>query len=150
MNEIKIKATRAKLMASLQDSDISRRIDKMDLYQTYNYILLHDAKEAAKDERYKRAKTFVKCKVYVTASAGTYGHQFLAAIWCNAEGQWWQASGSMTGGCGYDKISTAIENAFDSLGIGGMIDHFGGTGLHEKALEALAAKLAGRKAWLTV
>ena len=151
MNEIKITATREQLIYSLKSTGISRRIDNMNLHLEYNYILLDDAKAAAKVNHYKGAKTFIKCKVFITRKPGMYGHQFMAAIWCNADGNWWQASGAITKGYGYCKVSTAIENAFTALGItDNMIDHFGGTGLHERALEALAAKLAGQKSWFSV
>lgn len=145
-----IKATRKQLINSLQSSDINRRIDNMSIYREYNYILLDDAKRAAK-ESYKRANCFITCKVYVTERPGTYGHQFMAAIWIKVDGEWYQASGSITGGCGYDKISTAIDSAIRTIGLDSKhVDYFAGVGNHDQVLAELAGVLAGRKAWFTV
>lgn len=149
MNTNYVKANRKQIISSLQSSDISRRIDKMDLHTEYKYILLDDAKRATK-ESYKHARAFVHCKVYVTANPGTYGHQFMAAIWITVDGKWYQASGSITGGCGYDKISTAIDSAVRSIGLDSkQVDYFAGVGDHEEVLGSLADKLAGRKAWFS-
>lgn len=147
-----INASAKTLTASMQKCDISRKIDKMDLYCDYEYILLDAAKIAAKEERYKKTKSFITCRIYVTRKSGVYGYQFLAALWVNVNGQYYQASGSgLTGGCGYDKVSTAVDNAFRSLGLGpDMVKYFDGTGDHEKVLDALAGILAGRKSWFKV
>ena len=145
-------ASRAKLLSSLCERNISRKIDKMGLYKDYEYILLDAAKVASKDSNYKKPKSFITCRIYVTSKPGMYGHQFLAAVWVNVDGQYHQASGSgLTGGCGYDKVSTAVDDAFRSLGLGSdMAKNFGGTGEHEKVLDELAGILAGRKAWFKV
>ena len=147
-----VTATRAKLLSSLQSGNISRKIDKMDLYTDFEYILLDDAKVAAKDGNYKKPKSLITCRIYVTSKPGMYGYQFLAAMWVNANGQYYQASGSgLTGGCGYDKVSTAVDNAIRSLELGyDTVKDFGGTGEHEKVLDQLAGILAGRKAWFKV
>ena len=147
-----ITTTRAKLLESLQERNVSHKIDKMDLYRDFEYILLDSAKVASKNSDYKKPKSFITCRIYVTSKAGTYGHQFLAVMWVNIDGQSRQASGSgLTGGCGYDKVSTAVADAFRSLGIGSdMVKDFGGTGEHEKVLDELASILAGRKAWFKV
>jgi len=143
-----VKATRKQIVEALKSSDISRRIDNMDLYSLYKFYLMDDAKKAAKEPRRKDARSFVHCKVYVTNKPGVYGYQFLAALWVLADGRWYQASGTLTGGCGYDKISTAVDSAFDAIGLGhDEVESFAGVGTHEQALGELAGKLAGRKAW---
>ena len=147
-----IKATRAQLIASLKACDISRRTDKTDTYQEWNYVLLDDAAKAAKEEpRYRRPRSTICCRVYVTNKSGMYGYQFLAAVWVVIDGQHYQASGPLTGGCGYDKISTAVDDALRALGLDSKaVDHFGGTGQHEDVLDELMDVLAGRKAWIKV
>lgn len=146
-----IKTTRKQIIAALQSSDISSRIDKMDRHATYKFILMDDAKKAAKDDRYKTAKTFVECRVYVNATSGIYGHQFMAALWIHVDGKYYQASGAMTSGCGYDKISAAIDSAARSIGLDSdMVNYFSGTGEHKQVLGELADVLAGRKAWFAV
>ena len=147
-----ITAPRAKLLSSMQDCNILAKIDKMDLYRDYEYILLEQAKFSSQDDHYKKPKSFITCRIYVTSKAGMYGHQFLAAVWINIDGQSRQASGlGLTGGCGHDKVSTAVDDAFRSLGLGpDMVKYFDGTGDHEKALDELASILAGRKSWFKV
>ena len=147
-----ITVTRGKILSSLCERNISRKIDKMDLYRDFEYILLDSAKVASKDGHYKKPKNFITCRIYVTNKAGMYGHQFLAVLWVNIDRQSYQASGSgLTAGCGYDKVSTAVDNAFRSLGLGpDMVEYFNGTGEHEKVLDELAGILAGRKAWFKV
>jgi hypothetical protein len=143
-----VKATRKQLIGSLKESNISRRIDKMDLYREYKFYLMDDAKKAAKAANYKRALSFVHCKVYVTNKQGVYGYQFLAVLRIVADGKWYEASGTLTGGCGYDKISTAIDSAVRYIGLNhDLVKSFGGVGNHDQVLSELAGKLAGRKAW---
>jgi len=143
-----VKATRKQIIESLKESNISRRIDKMALYREYKFHLLDDAKKASHGTLSKRARSFMHCKVYVTNKPGTYGYQFLAALWILVDGRWYQASGTLTGGCGYDKFSTAIDSAVRSIGLGhNEVESFAGVGTHEQALGELAGKLAGRKAW---
>ena len=148
-----ITATRAKLLSSMRDGYILAKIHNMELHCEYQYILLEQAKFSAQDDRWKKPKNFITCRVYITRKPGVYGHQFLSALWINnVDGQYCQASGSgLTGGCGYDKVSTAVNDAVRSLGLGyDVIKDFGGTGEHEKALDDLAGILAGRKAWFKV
>lgn len=146
-----IKATRAQLIANMKAGDISRRTDTMEVCQRYQYFSLDEAKKAAGSADYKRPGTLLDCRVYVTNRSGTYGHQFLAAIWVHVDGERYQASGTMTGGCGYDKISTAVGSAFGALGLdSSLVGYFSGTGQHEQVLDELAAKLAGRKSWFKV
>jgi len=143
-----VKATRKQIIGALKESNISQRIDKMDLYREYKFYLMDDAKKAAHQTQYKRARAFVHCKVYVTSNHGTYGYQFRAALWIVIAGKWYQARGALTGGCGYDKISTAIDSVFAEIGLGhDEVEDFGGTGQHEQVLSELAHTLAGRKAW---
>jgi len=143
-----VKATRKQIIEALKASDISRRIDKMDLYQEYKFYLLEDVKKASHGTLSKRARSFVKCKVYVTNKQGTYGYQFMAALWVVVDDKWYQASGNLTGGCGYDKISTAIDSAVSSIGLDHkLVKSFSGVGTHDQVLSELAHKLAGRKAW---
>ena len=142
-----VKVNRKQIIQSLEASDISRRIDKMDLHREYNYYLLDDAKKACK-ESYKRIKETICCNVYVTARPGTFGYQFLSAVWIKIDGNWYQASGSLTSGYGYDKESTAIEYALRAVGLDrDKVDYFGGTGQQEQILDELMSVLAGRKAW---
>lgn len=145
-----VNATRSKILSALKAEDISRRLDNMDIYREYNYILLGDAKEASKTDP-RTPRSTICCRVYVTNKSGVYGYQYMAAIWINVDGQWHHASGSLTGGCGYDKISTAVESAFRAIGLDSkIVDHFGGTGQHERIMEELMEVLAGRKAWFKV
>ncbi len=150
---MKIKATKKQIIAKLESSDITRQIDKMDLYREDRIISLEDAKEAAKNPR-KHPKTIIHVKTYITSSGGTYGHQFLSCAWINVEGkeyrEWYQASGSKTGGCGYDKISTAIGSAFNAIGLGYDIQQIEGTGQQEEFILALGKKLLGRKLFIYV
>lgn len=147
-----IKANRPQILAALKSGSIDRRIDKMDLSQVRNFILLQDASKAAQDDRYKNPTATVAVKVYVTSKAGMYGHQFIAAIWVRTpEGGHYQASGTMTGGCGYDKPSTAVDSAIRALGLDySIVSAFEGTGQHWDALRELMQVLAGRKQWFEV
>ncbi len=149
MKKTYTKANRKTLIGALKESNIDRRIDKMNLYQEHKYFLLDDAKAANKPNNYKHAaKTTIRCKIFVTNKSGVYGYQFLAAIWISADGQWYQASGSMTGGCGYDKVSSAVDSAIRALGLSSdIVDHFGGTGQHEEVLSEIMGVIAGRRAW---
>lgn len=151
--KIEIKATRKQLIAAMGEHNISRRINKMDLHDRYRRILVSDAVKASKTDNRYQPRTLIDCRVYVTHGAGMYGHQFLAAIWIrdHVTGSYYQASGSMTSGCGYDKVSTAIDSACRALGLNSdLLPYFDGTGQHEEALDALAQKLAGRRAWFRV
>jgi hypothetical protein len=143
-----VKATRKQIIGALKESNISQRINKMDLYREYKFYLMDDAKKAAKEPRRKDARSFVHCKVYVTNKPGVYGYQFLAALWIVVDGKWYEASGTLTGGCGYDKISMAIDSAVRYIGLDrDLVKSFAGVGTHEQVLSELARKLAGRKAW---
>lgn len=149
--KIEIKATRKQLLAAMGEHNISRRIDTMDLHDKYRRILVSDAVEASQTN--KKPLILIECHVYVTHGAGTYGHQFLAAIWIrdHVTGNYYRASGSLTSGCGYDKISEAVDSSCRTLGLDSdLLPRFDGTGQHEESLDALAQKLAGRKAWFRV
>ena len=148
---------RKSLISSLVSSNINRKLDKMELYQRYRYILLEDAKKAAKDNDVsgsyysRQPRTMIDCKIYVTPRPGVYGHQFMAAIWITADGETYQASGSMSGGCGYEKVSDAVNSAFMGIGLYcDQVKYFSGTGQHEQVLQELASTLAGRKQWFMV
>jgi len=145
-----ITATREQIIANLKDSDISRKIDTMALDREYKYVLLSAATEAAGNSR-KEAPTMIHCKVFCTNRAGTYGYQFMAAIWIKVGGDWYQASGSLTRGCGYDKISTAVDSAVRTIGLGSdLVGYFNGTGEHETVMDELAEVLADGKPWFKV
>ena len=139
-----MKQTRKELIKSLQASDITRQIDKMDLYSEWRIITLENARKATANSSYPVPSDTIHVKLYVTNGRGTYGYQFLACVWIHIDGDWYQASGSKTGGCGYDKVSTAIGSALRAVGIDNRID---GTGEHERFIQDLAAKLLPRKKW---
>lgn len=147
-----IAAPRTALIAAMRDGYIDRRIDKMDRYEVRNYILLDYAKAAAKNTTYPAPEATIEVRIYATNKPGTYGHQFMAAIWVHTpEGGYYQASGAMTGGCGYDKVSTAVDSAIRALGLDyNHIADFAGTGLHWAVMREFMAVLAGRRQWFEV
>ena len=143
---MKIKATKKQIIAGLQSEDITRQIDKMDLYSEFKVISLEDAK-AGSQSPYKNPKTTIHVKTYVTSRGGTYGYQLLSCVWIKVDGEWYQASGSKTSGYGCDKISSAIGSAFRAVGVHNYID---GTGQHEEFIQLLAKKLLVRKPFIIV
>jgi hypothetical protein len=130
----------------LREVNISRRVDKMDISETFRFTtpaLLREfatACEAPDADGTATVRAMVTCKVYCTRTSGMYGYQFMAAIWVSTPDAWYQASGRLTGGCGYDKVSEAIDDALEQMGAFAQwpdLPRCGGRGV-ERALELLA------------
>ena len=59
------------------------------------------------EEGYHVASPDLTINLYATKRAGVYGYQFAAIVWYKGDGY----ASDKTGGCGYDKPSTAIADA---------------------------------------
>jgi hypothetical protein len=96
-----IKATRRQLIENMKAENISRRTDTMEPHRRFQYFLLDAAKKAASSPGYKRARTLIDCRVYVTNRPGAYGHQYLAAVWVS-----WTGSGTKPAGPSRAAVAT--------------------------------------------
>lgn len=144
--------TRKQLISHLKEAGISHQIDNMELYEQIDIVLVDEVINASKhshDPYIREPRSLITVKVYWTKRPSTYGYQAMAAMWIHVDGTYSQATGSKTGGCGYDKVSTAVASAFDNIGVPyDFVGHFGGTGEHEAKIIQLAKKLAGRKKFI--
>ena len=111
-----------------KEPNIGKWRDSYDLWRGYKMIVPHTGDE------------MLDIRVYGTRRGDTVR----CALWLHAGSKWTRGVG-LAGGCGYDKSSAAIGDAFDSAGICLEDSIYGhGDGAVRGAIEAVALKVLGR------